>query len=959
MAAALILCLCMVDGAHSVAPSPAPAAATTPKVSLQIQLWQAQPSSPPEDGTLQAAGASGERSRKSYRGPATLEIFRRIEGSYVLLETEKLKDGQWQGKLSEGWYWALVRAPGYARYARRIELRETARHDFELHAAHSLNVRVMKKEGEQLSALKGATVLVQRDRELPFGALTDSNGRTNFQSLPPGPWKVRVLAPGYEPYEASTESDLLIRLTPVMTLRVHVKANEQPVPGATVHIAGVSLWPSRAVQTGPKGYVDVTGLRAGDYALYAAHGNRASAVESSVELLAQRGMNEITLELMPGDFVLARIHDVEGNPIAGARGTFSAHGPGQFLRHGESDRSGLLRLGPFFQQGGTLLVRAPGFVSRVVPAVLPGPQEVELIRAGVVTGRVLDAKGFPVEGATVEVVGTDVHGMPVAVTSQSAEVAEAHFEWAMTSQNVLVPAGELGVLLGPVPPIPLGSAATQNTGQLVTNEKGRFEVKGVPPGKLVVLARHPEHLDGKSEDFELAPGSSADVEVVLGEGTPLTGRVLDHRDFPVESARVRVSGRGFERIVAAESDGTFVVPSAPQDVTLRVTDPKRPLLVLYERRVEETERDDEIKLTLPEPREPVEIRIVDARGEPIGLAQVNLVSREPTVPLRATRFSDEDGRVKFDEARGLEVRLRVVAPDFVQSKQERRLPAEHTIRLTRALTAEGRVTAVRGRLPAAGAVVTLQSETTSVRATANEVGEYRLEGVPPGPARLHAEHSEYGKAETSVTVRPGVGGRDATLPDLDLQPAGLVTGRVVDDEGRPLAGVLVAAEPISAYLRSGSVGPGVATTDEGGHFTLEILEGDAKPILYAAAPARGVGWLADIELNARGEASGVEVPLTELDEASAGELGSVLVSLVEEDGEVWIHALPRNGAAFEAGVRVDDELVAVDGYGFGDVEEARELLSGTPGTDVSITLNRRGRQLEVRTVREAFRRQIE
>lgn len=933
-------------------------------VPVSIQLWQALPEAPPPSSAPSADAAHGEKPKagsggEKYRGPATLELFGKTGGSYPLIATEDFQGGRWEGKLPPGSYWVLVRAPGRARFSQLIEVREQQHLDFELLVAHALNIRVVHKQGEELSPLPDATVLVERPGELPFGGATSKKGEVAFTALPPGPWKVRVLAPGYEPYEAETESDLLIRLTPVMTLRVHVQAGGHPVGGATAHIAGVSLWPSRAVQTGPKGYVDVTGLRAGEYALYATEGNRASRVEPGVKLLAQRGMNEVTLELEPGDFVLAHVHDAEGRSIPEARGTFSAHGPGQFMQHGEADESGLLRLGPFLEQEGNLLVRAPGFVSRVVPAALPGPQEVELIRAGVVTGRVVDARGFPVEGATVEVVGTDVHGMPVAVTYQSAEVAEAHFEWAMTSQNVLVPAGELGVLLGPVPPIPLGTTATQVTGQLVTNAKGRFEVKGVPPGKLVVLARHPQHLDGRSDDFRLAPGGTADVEVVLGAGLPLTGRVLDHREFPVENARVRVSGRGYERIVAVEADGTFRLESAPKEVTLRVTDAHRPLLVLFERRVEPNERDEEIVVQLPEPREPARLRIVDAHGEPVGLAQVNLISLESSVPLRATRFSDEEGWVEFVESRGLRARVKIAAPGFVDHKKEQVLAEEQTVGLTQSVTAEGRVTAVRGRLPAAGAIVTLESGSTSARATADEVGNYVLEDVPPGPARLHAEHSEHGKADVTVQVRPGISGRNAILPDLDLQPAGVVSGRVVDDRGFPLAGALVGTEPISAYLPSGSVGPGVATTDEHGNFSLEIVQSRGKPTLYVAAPGVGVGWMEGVELDARGEASGLEIALGEVDEAPAGELGTVLLSLIERGDLIEVFALPRKGAAYGSGMRADDRLVSVDGYEFEDVEAARQLLSGTPGTDVSLAVERQGRRVELRTVREAFRRQGE
>ena len=86
-------------------------------------------------------------------------------------------------------------------------------------------------------------------------------------------------------------------------------------------------------------------------------------------------------------------------------------------------------------------------------------QVISLERSGTVEGRVVDEEGFPIAGATIEVAGTDIFKMPVSVNYRSDEIADAHFDWSADVANILIPAGELGVMLGPVPPIPLADVA--------------------------------------------------------------------------------------------------------------------------------------------------------------------------------------------------------------------------------------------------------------------------------------------------------------------------------------------------------------------------------------------------------------------------------------------------------------------------------------------------------------------
>ncbi|HSC86424.1 MAG TPA: carboxypeptidase regulatory-like domain-containing protein, partial [Polyangiaceae bacterium] len=861
--------------------------------------------------------------------------------------------------------WLLVRSPGRARLARALQLapgRDT-RLKLELEAGRPFVVEVRARgEDGELVPLAGATVLVGPADAPLWGVKTDAEGRATIADAPTGRLRVQVLARGYEPYVAESEADLLVRLRPVMGLRVRVLDEGQPRPRAQVRVSGLGLWPPRVVETGADGSVDIQGLAAGNYVLGAEAGDRVTLEDTAVELLGERGQREVTLVLGPGRFVEVRVEDERATPIVAAQLTFSGDGMGEHARRAQTNVAGRARLGPLASLEGFVQAAAPGYVERVVPS-----SQAELVivleRAGIVSGRVVDEKGMPIAGAEVDVVGTDNHGMPIFVRRRSDEVQSSHFAWALESERRLVPAGELGVMLGPVPPIPfeprgvagtVGAGSVAVSGGFPTDDRGRFQVVDVPPGQIVVLGRHPDYLDAKSRTVTLAPAGRVEVEIVLGRGAPLRGRVLDHRDFPVGDARVTLSARGYERQVVVAEDGSFELGAAPRELSIRVTRASQPLRSLLAEQLRERDPAAELVLRLPAPRESSRVRVVDERGDGVGLAQIRVVSRDPRSPLEETRFSSDHGDVEFPDSRGLPVRVEVEASGYVERVNELVLGAEQTIRLARALRVNGRVTTARGRLPAAGAEIVLAVEGVERRTVASETGEYRFVSVPPGRASLRAHHAEHGRASTTVMVSAGVAGRDGTLPDLDLVPAVEVRGRVVDERGFPVAGAWVSGQPASVYV-SRSMGYDEATrSDASGEFVLELdLQDELE--LFGAVPAVAGGY-ERLTRSGRDRIDGVTLKLEEPDLAPADELGTVLVSLLEAEGRIEVSAVARVPLGSKAELRIGDRLVEVEGVAPRSVTEARELLSGEPGSAVELVVERGSKRVELRARREAFLR---
>jgi hypothetical protein len=952
---ALVLSLCVLDTAFVLAVGKAAPSPVLPVVRFDLTLRVAQASAFPNDKKWNAEIVREER-RLSPAG--------RAERVYLTEKSLELR-GKDPTKVSlkEGTYWIIARAPGFSRVSERIDLHAALEREIQFTEASSLEVTVLGQKDEDQIPLAQATVLVGGADELPLGAATDAKGMVRFSEVPSGPRRVRIFAPGYEPYEAMAERELLVRLRPASILRVTVTKEGVVAPDAQVFIAGANLWPARVVVTGDKGFIDISGLKPGRFALYAEKGALVSEVKTEVEVSQRAERREVTLELLPGEFVPIKVLARESEKaIEGARVTWSSVGIGQFSRHEFTDGKGLVRVGPLTRPEGVLSIRAEGFVPRVVPVERVDEREegsefqiVRLERSGTIEGRVVDPDGFPVAGATIEVAGTDIYAMPVSITHLRDEISDAHFDWAEDLTNVLIPAGELGVMLGPVPPIPLSDVPVSEGRRLTTDEKGYFLARDVPPGELVVLARHPAFMDGRSAVLKLGPGAHKKTEIVLGRGERLRGRVLDHQEFPVKYARIQVSARGFDRRVTAEEDGTFELEAAPRDVTLRVSRLERPLQVLLASEVKKTERDTEIVLKLPAPREPAQILVADAAGEPVPLAQVTILSLDRKIPFKNTRFTNDEGRVEFDESVGLRTRVEVASPGHVQLVQEKVLKKENTLKLVTALSARGRVTAVRGRRVAEGASIVIKSGRVTRTAFADDLGEYRLTGLPPGMAEISGRHEEYGSGKLRLNLKADAHDREIELPDLDLSPHVEITGLVVDEAGRPVPGALISADRIGPYVPLGASLEILAESNEAGEFRVEVAR--QEPLyLYGASLGRLFGFSDALSVGDQDRVSDARIILDRRDKVPPDGQGTVLIALEASEDGIGLYSVAPDSQAERAGLEDDDVVLEIDGMRPEDVKDARELLSGVPGSDVRILIERGAGRMELVTSREAFRR---
>ncbi|HLK35366.1 MAG TPA: carboxypeptidase regulatory-like domain-containing protein [Polyangiaceae bacterium] len=884
--------------------------------------------------------------------------------------------------LPRGEAWVFADALGRARGSTHLVLGSEPRSvTIALAPEHAIDVGVRDDLGAPLP--EAQVEVASASDPLPVGARPGTDGTAHVGRLDAGPWRVTARAPGYDDAGARASHDgevVTLVLHKLGAIRVRAIAADASVAAdARIAVAGATLWPPRTARTDAHGEVRIGGLKSGTYALKASRGDLVSTTELGV-VLARGEEKSVTLQLLPGRFVGVLVTDgdaSDADPIAGARLSLAEGGISPFPLEATTDTKGRARLGPVAPGAATLGARAPGFVARgavAVPDPSPPETRVALVRAGALTGRVVDARGYPVDGATIEIAGTDAAGGPIYDDPRRASFQAAHFDAMLAGFAPLLPAGDLGVMAGPVPQIPHGpgappgppslAGAAQAAEPWVTQSDGTFTASPATPGRVRAIVRHPQYVEAESAVVTLPPAGQAHVEVVMHEGGTLEGRVFDASDQPVRAARVLVAAtRGsLERLTHTASDGSFALAALPGSISLTAGADEDPEAVRMTLAIPEAGRR-EVTIRLPAPRAPLPVTVVDDGGWPVDAAQITASSITPDSPLRTTAFTDANGEATIKRARGLPLRVEVRAP--------RRAPRVVTteasidslrVELAAGETATGEVVAARGRDAIPDAEVVLYSD-IGVRRTRTDLrGTFSLADLAPGTARLTVHKSGFSPATQSITV-PDRGGLSAyAIRRVELVAEGVVEGQVVDARGDPVAGARVAAGHVPTWLLVGASPDGVAVTDARGRFRLGELAAGALDV-EAYAPDLGRARVAGVKVEAGRATEDVRVVLApeSADAGAPGELGAsggVAVTLGETGAptEVVIVSVVGGSEAERAGLAPGDVLLSVDGVAVRTMAEARGKLSGPLGDDVVTGVRRGDADLSLRVQREPVRR---
>ncbi len=580
------------------------------------------------------------------------------------------------------------------------------------------------------------------------------------------------------------------------------------------------------------------------------------------------------LDLPPPRFLTSRVLGLpERRPIQGAI-VWRDHAPGGAVR---TDAAGAYRLAIVPWYDGALRVGASGYLTERLPPDAPvggevGPTLV-LHPVASISGIVVDREGQPLEGAEIR----------------------TRFDRRS---------------LGPLQINP--PAWQRQSGAFVRSRKdGRFRLGNLVPGLRYELRVELGGFSPRQVDAS-APQTSArqsEVKIVMDRGLRAIGRVLDPQSRTIAGARVVLSmakaadildqfqreENPLPRFTAwTDGDGRFELAALPAEkLELEVEAEGFASVTVPRLTLEASDKGPtDLGTIVLSPEAVVAGKVEDPAGKPLAGVAVTRVSDNPYLALAQARanlapdtFSGSDGifvlgglyagqavKLRFD-LDGYAVRvLPLVKPD--------RDPIGVVMTPTRTLSG---IVVGPDRSPIAGASVlvfttdqvqlsgaqtTSATRPTSLLDRTGEDGRFQIDGVDPGLIDLAIYAT--GWQDWERRIDPWRDRSDGEV-EVELKPAAVVEGEVLDGSGQPAIGAEIRRwEPPTAPGEIRFRAP-LATADGDGAFRIEnISPGRAR--LEARLPGLG---RAVREIDVLAGENVVDFQL----EASGGIAGSVIDEL--------------------------------------------------------------------------------
>jgi protocatechuate 3,4-dioxygenase beta subunit/uncharacterized GH25 family protein len=651
-------------------------------------------------------------------------------------------------------------------------------------------------------------------------------------------WRLRAAKP-----EEKGPAVIALKPTAPVSGKVVEEKTGRPVPGALV-------WPD-----GDLGAVARTG-RDGTFRL--AHVEpeiRVSATSPGYFIdTAREGARVVTFHLLPRLSAGGIVVDEAGQPVADARLKASPQ---------ESPRS--RRNAAAWSSGGFARSAASGRF-RLASLAAGVAYELRAEREGFAPSRVeLPARQAGVPAPDLRVVlhpGRTAFGM--VIDGHRGPVAGAE-----VSLRPTLPAD----LLARVRALrnPERIAAT-------TGASGRFEMKNLPAGTFDLSVRAHGFAPITVPALVIPEGQgTADLGTVqLAPGGSVHGVVVDLQGEPIADAEVRTAGADRDGLLfrggrpgdvgaasaVTAADGSFTLEDLVPGVALDVT-ATHPGYGPGGAPGVAVPGETPIRIVL-QPVASVSGHVLGPDGKPVAGASVAL-NESPRrlggaffqMPSRHLHegVTDDEGAFSFTDVAPGPFQMSASAPGH-QRAELRGLEVKPgqdlsgvAIQLPAGATVEGRVTSTEGKPVMDAEVVVADAAVNGIavlspfRGETDDDGQYRIEGISPGPHTLEASASGYRRAVRDVETAA-----EPRRVDFQLDRGLEISGRVVDDGGNPVADAGV------SLFGAGREPQGTATEADGtfrlsgvedGDYSLQALKrgyssGPVRKLTVAGAPVTGI-----------------------------------------------------------------------------------------------------------------------
>ena len=447
----------------------------------------------------------------------------------------------------------------------------------------------------------------------------------------------------------------------------------------------------------------------------------------------------------------------------------------------------------------------------------------------------------------------------------------------------------------------VGRGRTVRTAE--TASDGSFEFRAIPLPALYELQLRPDHLAGLSLDLDgLEVGQETELELSLGEGTSVAGRVVDEAGVGIAGASVAAvvsapMGRSDwgEREVQTGADGSFLLEHLPaRTLALRADHEGLLQSPVHHVTAREGARETGVVITLerggtiagtllwPDGRPVVaqEVRVEFDGANRFGGITRNLGANRGA---RGSSHTDDEGHF---EVVGLgSGPFCVTAGIDPETTGDPKELDDHGLRWSARLddVPAGELDlrlVLATHVPVHGKVVDLAGEPVRefrlhavqlmqtgigplardqrVHDYANEEGSFKLGGLEEGPWNIYAVADDFGASEPFRLDLPA---EPAPVIEFRLAPAATVTGIVRNPDGSPVGGAVIRADeggPEWMADASGAPPRPTATSREDGTFEIGGLTPGTVQ-LYARAEGFTRGPAVVVEVEPGGRATEVQL----------------------------------------------------------------------------------------------------